>query len=266
MASKRYRAHRDKRGSGMLKTLGLDDDWEPVDVVIAVEQAFEVKITDAEAKAIFHVGELYELLLQKLEGNEDNWKCASAMAFYRLRRAMVHLLGIAKAPPSFDLSPLRSTYTRNLVKTLETSSKLRLPSPSHTIVGKIGGAVALIGGLGGVVSICVGLFLALAIDGGGTFVRLSPVLLVAGLIIGGALIRLDPGRLPDSCSTLGALAAQSGNLSCGRLIREGASAESSGIWKVLVEILGDFADVRAAQIGRETYFLKSTGNKASVAA
>jgi hypothetical protein len=81
----------------MLKTLGLDDDWEPVDVVIAVEKAFDVKITNAEATTIFQVGELYDLLLQKLKGSGGNRMCASAMAFYRLRHAMEGLVQDANA-------------------------------------------------------------------------------------------------------------------------------------------------------------------------
>ncbi len=251
----------------MLKTLGLDDDWEPVDVVIAVEKSFDVKISDAEATAILRVGELYDLLIQKLAGNDGNRKCASAMAFYRLRRAMAGLVRDAKASPSFDLMPLRETYTRKLAKSLEAVSGLRLPQPSFTSVGKVGGTVALIGGLGAVATLVIGFVLVfLSIRIGDTLVGFASAFLFGGLIIGVALMGLDRGRLPTDCATLGALAARAGNLSYGRLIKEGANTQKSCIWKALVEVLGDFANVPADQIARETYFLKHTAKKANAAA
>src|SRR5215469_17808191 len=72
----------------MANSLGLDDDLDGVELVRDIERAFQIKITDEEATNIFVVGELHELLVQKLSTDEGGRKCASAMAFYRLRNAL----------------------------------------------------------------------------------------------------------------------------------------------------------------------------------
>jgi hypothetical protein len=79
-------------------------------------------------------------------------------------------------------------------------------------------------------------------------------------------MRIDVGRLPADCRTLGALAAKAGRLSFGRLVRQGADARDSRIWKAMVETLSDFANVPADQITRETCFLQSCLNSANTAA
>lgn len=37
----------------MLKTLGLDDDWDPVELVIEIEKAFDVELSDDEGQGHF---------------------------------------------------------------------------------------------------------------------------------------------------------------------------------------------------------------------
>jgi len=114
---------------------------------------------------------------------------------------------------------------------------LRLPRPDVGPVGRVGCALVLVGVFGAVAG-----FVAM---------------LLGGLVAGVALLRIDAGRLPKTCRTLGALAAKAANLSYGRLVKQGADARDDRVWKVMVEILSDFADVPADQIVRETYFLAS---------
>ena len=77
---------------------------------------------------------------------------------------------------------------------------------------------------------------------------------------------IDAGRLPTGSRTLGALAARAASLSYGRLLKQGADERDSRIWKALVEILSDFANVPADQIARETYFLASALKNQNTAA
>jgi hypothetical protein len=114
----------------MLKTLGLDDDLDSVEVVIAIEKAFDVEISSGEAEAVFNVGQLFELLRGKVHAVDANRKCASAMALYRIRRALNDLgLAIGRSS-SYDLSRLHHVYTKSFVKCLQERSGLRLPQPA----------------------------------------------------------------------------------------------------------------------------------------
>jgi hypothetical protein len=87
-----------------------------------------------------------------------------------------------------------------------------------------------------------------------------------GLFAGGALVSIDPGRLPTNYRTLGALSARAARLSYGRLLKQDADGRDSRIWKALVEILSDFANVPADQIAPETYFLASALKNRNTAA
>jgi hypothetical protein len=248
----------------MLKTLGLDDDLDPVEVVIAIEKAFEVKVSNEEAKAIFRVGELFTLLLSKMPVGDAGRKCASAMAFYRVRRALNELGIDAGRFPSDDLSSLHRVYSKSFVRSLKERSGLRLPRPAFGLVGKLGVAVLLVGLSAGLGTIALGLLAAstklamsLSFPPKGQLETISIALLVGAFVAGPILMYLDAGRLPANCRTLGSLAARTASLSYGRLVKQGADARVASVWKALTENLADFAGVPADQIARETYFLRS---------
>lgn len=251
----------------MLKTLGLDDDLDSVEVVIELEKTFEVAISNDESKAIFKVGQLFDLLRDKVPAGDTNRKCASAMAFYRVRRALNDLQMDVGRSPSSDLSQLHRVYTRSLAKSIEKSSGLRMPRPALGLVGKIGAAIALIGAFGCLAMIVWALLEAFISGAAGHRLGTTSIALFFGGLLGGSLlIRVDAGRLPADCPTLGALAAKAGHLSFGRLVKQGADARDGSIWKVMVETLSDFANVPAEQITRDTYFLQSCPNNANTVA
>jgi hypothetical protein len=251
----------------MLKSLGIEDD-DSADVVIHIEKAFDISIP--EAPAIYTVGEMFDVLRRKLPNSDANRKCASAMAFYRIRRALIDFgLDVARSP-STDLSGLDRVYTKTFAKNLEMRSGLRLPRPALGLIGRLGSAAVITGVLSIVVA-GLGMFglllSALLAMFGVTFV--SPTLahwfvkgpflvFVAGATLGCLLWWIDAGRLPSSCRTLGALASKAAVLSYGRLVKEGADGSDTCLWKALVDILSDYAAVPADQIAPETYFLAST--------
>jgi hypothetical protein len=251
----------------VLKTLGLDDDLDSVEVVIEIEKAFDVDISDGEAEVIFNVGQLFDLLLRKVHSGDPNRKCACAMAFYRIRRALNDLRVDIGRSPSSDLSRLDRVYTKSFAKSLEERSGLRLPRPELGSVGWVGVALIVVGVLGPLAGLAAGLplmffsppLLRLLLGAAG-------LLFVGGLIAGFALLWIDAGRLPKRCRSLGALAAKAASLSYGRLVKQGADARDNRIWKVMVEILSDVATVPADQIARETYFLASALKSGNTAA
>jgi hypothetical protein len=236
----------------MLQTLGLDDD-DASDALVAVEKAFDVKITAADAGQIYNVGDLFGILRGKIEGGDGDRKCASAMAFYRVRRALNDLSANAGRSPSHDLTRLHRVYTKSFVKSLEEKSGLRLPRPSPGWIGDLGVALMLGGMLGALATMSRPL------------VPVALVIFVGGMIVGGALVHFDRGRLPTNCRTLGALAKKAENLSFGRLVNEGADARDGHLWKALAGILADLAGVPADQIAPETYFLQRCVKRANAA-
>jgi hypothetical protein len=87
----------------MPNTLGLDDDMEPAEVVDELARVFDVAISNEEAESILTVGDFYDLLLRKLVPGEGDGKCATAMAFYRIRRALRSLGYGQDLTPATDL-------------------------------------------------------------------------------------------------------------------------------------------------------------------
>ncbi|WP_315703534.1 MULTISPECIES: hypothetical protein [unclassified Bradyrhizobium] len=243
----------------MLKTLGLDDELDPAEVVIEIERAFDIKILDAEAENIFSVGQMFDLLRSKVHCGDADRKCASAMAFYRIRRALNDLPVDIGQSPSSNLSPLHRVYTKSFVKSLEEKSGLRLPRPDLSLVGRFGVTLIALVIFGAVAALLLALCSAIfSVPLPKPLSSAAGPLLVGGLVAGLVLVRGDAGRLPKTCRTLGTLAAKTANLSYGRLVKQGADARDSHMWRVLVEILSDYARVPTNQIVRETYFLAST--------
>ncbi|CAL77307.1 hypothetical protein BRADO3527 [Bradyrhizobium sp. ORS 278] len=246
----------------MLKTLGLDDELDPVEVVIDIERAFDIRISDAEAHDMFTVGQMFDLLRAKLQRQDADRKCASAMAFYRLRRALNEgAVGIGRSPSS-SLGPLERIYTKPFVTSIEETTDLRLPRPAASLMGRIGGGLALLAFFGVLATLAIGVcstIFSIPVPGPPTKVAIA--LLVAGLAAGLILTKADPGRLPKTCRTLGDLATKAAHLSYGRLVKQGADSRDDQIWRVLTEILADHSGAPARQIARETFFLESTSRE-----
>lgn len=72
--------------------MGLDT----VELVIEIEARFDIVIADEDAGGLVTVGDVYKYVLDKLNRTEADQRCPSAVAFYRLRRALVQGLNVAR--------------------------------------------------------------------------------------------------------------------------------------------------------------------------
>jgi hypothetical protein len=231
-----------------MNTLGLDDDLDPVEVMRLIERAFDVALLPEEAERIVTVGEFYDLLRTKIPRNDADKKCASAMAFYRIRCALRRLGYGDGLTPVSDLRVLERGGTKANMRKLEAACGLHLPCPDPTPAGCIaalGVFSAIMAASCAVAAMVAGSALSGAVVG---FI----VALAAALVF---LACVDPGRLPEGCMTLGDLARRAAAMNYGRLVKMGARHRDGDIWENLTELLSRYA-LPKAEITRETVFLQ----------
>jgi hypothetical protein len=228
----------------MPNTLGLDDDLDGVEVVRDLERIFDIKVSNEEAERILTVGEFHDLLLSKLQPNEADKKCATAMTFYRIRSALRRLGYGDRLTPASDMHLLERGRTKSNLMKLEVESGLRLP---RTVSTRSGRRAALLGFL-------VTLTIVFSLQPGFASAFLGVII---GVVVVGAIFKYgDPGRLPASLNTLADLTRAAAAMNYGRLVKMGARHRDNDIWDNLVEALSHYA-LPKPDITRETFFLQS---------
>jgi len=231
-----------------MQALNMDGD-DTVELLVSCEDIFEIRISNDEALLVETVGDLFELVRSKIDSNEDNKKCASAMAFYRLRRALISLNVKNPLLPSSDLSFLEKLYTKPFVKKLEERSGLTLPRPVYDYVGRLGLSILIASFLVGFAMLVVKSSLPFVFIGTGVF--------------GMLMMRIDRGRLPNAFRKTRSFVKETTLQNYGRLIRQGAHLSEPGLWAILTDVIAGLSGNPAHKIGRETYFYKSQIKRAS---
>jgi len=100
-------------------------------VVLRIEEEFSISLAETELATIATVGELYSVILSKLEIG-DSWRASHA--FYRLRKAMMARLGLPRKSirPATKLAVLLPESKRKMLwKQLEDLSGLTFPKLRH---------------------------------------------------------------------------------------------------------------------------------------
>lgn len=234
----------------MPNTLGLDDDLDGVEVVRDLERIFDIKVSNEEAERILTVGEFHDLLLSKLQPNEADKKCATAMTFYRIRSALRRLGYGDRLTPASDMHLLERGRTKSNLMKLEVESGLRLP---RTVSTRSGRRAALFGFL-------VTLTIVFSIQPGFASAFVGVII---GLVVVGAVFKYgDPGKLPADLNTLSDLTRAAAAMNYGRLVKMGARHSDDDIWDNLVKALPHYA-LPKPDITRETFFLQSQLKKRS---
>lgn len=223
-------------------TIGLDDDGDDVEVVVQLEGAFSVGISDSEAAACWTVGDLYDLLGRKIADERAAVRCGTAMAFYRLRRTLRALGVQGRLEPATPVAVLASVPSRVLFRDLRRSTGLHAPDGRLTWIGRIG-----------VLLIAAALLMSvLAVAVVPQLLLWSPLTFATGWL----LVRRDPRRMPADCRTLGDLARRLAALNFIRLRDEGARVRDRDLWDALVEVLMRFGSITPrSAITRETRLL-----------
>lgn len=206
--------------------MGLDT----VELILAVEDAFQIHIADEEASGMWTVGDLYELVVAKIRG-QDSKRCLTSVAFYRTRRGIMDTLGIDRrqirpATPLDVILPLdgrREKWGR-----IQDAMKLKLPDlehPGSVLLTLFAVAIALTVGPGMYLKLGLG---ALALS------------FFLGLVVGGVLLKLSPAlavAFPHHDSTVGDLARDVLAINHARLVAEMGSWNKNDVWEALCRVI-----------------------------
>jgi|CXWL01.1.fsa_nt_gi hypothetical protein len=231
-------------------TLGLDDDLDSVGLLIAIERAFDIKISDQDAATVSTMGDLHEVVTSKLDG-AGGGKCQTSMAFYRVRRALKAVLGDIDIRPDTPLSAIWGRSPKLLFERAQRHCDPRLASLSSTDISGFGALliVAVIFGAPILLIANVNGWMILALAGG---------LTAAGFM----LTRLDPLAF-GPMATVGDLAQRTAGQNYGALVSLGGRSDAKAIWDALVEMAGAFSEnLPAEKIERTTVILQSQFEKA----
>lgn len=238
-------------------TIGWTDGMDGVEYVQELEAIFQVSFADDETKDVITVGDLYDRLLEKMPLGDPNKKCATAMAFYCLRRAFVRFEHAERLTPSSDITRLNALGAKQALKLLREDCGLSVPASRFTRLGDIGCAAAIIGGL-----VPLGGFFAYI--GYHSASALVVTAIALAVLAGGALATsIDRGLLPDDCETLGGLVRKTAAASYGQLVKLGARARGEEIWDIMIGTLAERSCVAKDRIDRDTTFYSASARKAA---
>jgi hypothetical protein len=227
----------------MMNTLGLDDDLDTVYVVSNLETSFGIRFTEAEVSAWRTVGDIYSTLRIRVSNSGKRpGRCATAMAFYRLRRALSDLSIDTRLRPDTAVKGITTLTTKALFKQTSARSGLRLPRPRVALWGTVG-ALSILASMIGLATTAV--FLP----------HWWPVPVLAAAL-GIMLLWLDPGDIPFDCQTLGDLSRKVTGLNFGKLSDEGAELHDKDLWNALVEVLSEDTFLPKLEIRPETLLLQ----------
>jgi len=243
--------------------MGLD----VVEIVLRVEESFGVDLPDDELESAATVGDLYRLLLRKLDGGYD---CLSSRTFYRVRRSMVNVLGVPRRTvrPGTELARLLPTGNRRSAwRRIAAEAGLRFP-PLEFPRWFDWSAFTLSVATMLVFSFCVvrlfGGFQAVSLIAGVLPALLAFLVGCAGVVAMMAALRAAfpfiGSLLPVATTSELVRAVLARNL---LQIREGArktaKANEDEVWRILREIIVDQLQVREEEVVMEARFGEDLG-------
>jgi len=235
----------------MVNTLNWVGDGDDLAAIQSIEEIFEIGFCRDELAAMRTVGDLYDCILTKLPIAPEARKCATAMAFYCLRRALAVRQPGVRITPATEMTMFHAPWIKDFFRDLERQTGFRLSGPAHTWIGAIGEACLLLP-----------LMVVLPLLAVAAFVHLSPYIwpgLAVIFLTGLLLLRVDPGRLTG---TVGDLARKAAGQNYGRLMKQGAVGREREIWRLLTEILALESRLKPHEIMRKTVFFESLSEAA----
>lgn len=220
----------------MTSSLGLAGDLDDVELIQDVEAAFSIRLADDEIGRCSTVGQLFELIEAHLPKMPSGQSCATAMCFYRLRRALQPHSAIALKPQT-SVSALSAVPVRKLHQIIKTECGLRPPPQYITLWG------------------CLALLLVVTLPFGLFAVGMPWWIALPSAALGIGLYQLAPIQLPGEAETFGDLVRIVSSRSIGALAGQGARLGPKEAWQAFTDVLSDHTQLSKGEIGPETLLL-----------
>ncbi|WP_230291544.1 acyl carrier protein [Croceicoccus sp. Ery5] len=222
----------------MTSSLGLAGDLDDVELIQDVEAAFGILLADDEISRCSTVGQLFELIEARLPDMPSGQSCATAMCFYRLRRALQPHSATALKPKT-SIAALGALPVRELHQIIETECGLRPPPQIISLWG------------------CLALLIVVALPIGLFAIGLPWWVALPSAALGIGLYRLAPIQLPDEVETFGDLIRIVASRSIGALAGQGARLGPKEAWQAFTDVLSDHTQLSKGEIVPETLLLAS---------
>lgn len=222
----------------MTSSLGLAGDLDDVELIQDVEAAFGIRLLDEEISRCSTVGHLFNLIETRLPDVPRGQSCATAMCFYRLRRALQPHSAIALKPKT-SIMALRAVPVRKVHHIIETECGLRPPPQYITFWG------------------CLALLLVIALPFGLFSIGMPWWVALPSAALGIGLYWLAPVQLPGEVETFGDLVRIVASRSIGALAGQGARLGPGEAWQSFTDVLSDHTQLSKCEIGPETLLLAS---------
>lgn len=220
----------------MTTSLGLAGDLDDVELIQDVEAAFGIRLADDEIERCSTVGQLFELIEARLPQMRSGQSCATALCFFRLRRALQPHSGIALKPKT-SISALSAVPVRKLHQIIETECGLRPPPQYITFWG------------------CLSLLLVVTVPFGLFAVGMPWWIALPSAALGIGLCRIAPIQLPGEVETFGDLVKIVSSRSIGALAGQGARLGPKEAWQAFTDVLSDHTQLSKDRILAETLLL-----------
>jgi hypothetical protein len=220
----------------MPSSLGLHGDLDDVEMIEDVEEAFGFRFSNDELNICRTVGDLFELIEARLPSEDPAGNCATAMTFYRLRRAIGPQVAI-KLRPTTPITACSGLSVCELRRIIKEECGLRPPLPYVSLWG------------------CIALVLIVALPTASIALGLQWWIAVMSVLLACGIYRKAPLRLPESVTTFGDLARIVSSRSVGALMQQGARLRAVEAWDAFRDILGDHTSLSKDAIVPDTLIL-----------
>lgn len=222
-----------------VNSLKLVGDGDEIYVILAVEKAFGIRVSNAEASRCETVGDLFEIVCSKLNISEARGlRCPTALAFFRLRAALRRSGHMHRISSKTDLRTIfRPHAAKRLRVGLSKETDLELPPlelhPTSVTV------LMLVIACGVAVSIWLG----------------SWYPLLGSAILSVASASVLPKTIPERNARFGDFAASCAAWNYGRLSEQAGGTRRGDVWKALTTVVRESADTDfRGEINSQTRF------------
>ena len=224
-----------------INSLNLAGDGDDIDLLEDVERVFGIEVSDAEASDMETVGQLHELICNRIDVRADA-ACLSATVF---RKLVAGMDGIRVRPQTRIDEAIEPKASGEVLRKLENATGLKLFIRRHP---------ASIG----VSTVLTFAFPALVVASWSTLGNLAFVWLLGWLAVPRTSAWSDAvfGKVPPRVETVGELVTQILPENYSTLAASGVTGNRGDVWKLLVLICSEYAP-GGIKVTPETTFFRA---------